>query len=141
VNLIHEPFDFNSEQAMNEDFEIRQFVFDATPAYDMMAIIELNDSGIPITRECLVQGVHVRFRDLPIFTFFWADDSEKVLHNGFYVKITTREGLLLRDLRGETIHEMTRVRFSPEYQVIPQSAQIILEQARPVSKPQQGEYR
>lgn len=109
-------------------YEVRQFVFKEVGSNDeRLCVTSVNND--------LMMHTHQHsspFTDLPIFTFFFAQGSDKN-SEGYFVKITTREGVLLK---GSTMEgEMDRVRFSPEYRVYPCTATIDLEPTKRVPRP------
>lgn len=80
----------------------------------------------------------VRFGDLPILSFFFAyHDGLKLDEDGWYVKLTNREALLLKSEIDDSNRNglETRLRLSPDYLVYPHSVQFVLERPSTVFAP------
>lgn len=111
-------------------YEVRQFVFNEVSGTDERLCVTSIDSGMmPHSHDHSTS-----FTKLPLLTFFYANKSEKIPTAGYYVKITTREGQLLRGddtSKGET----DRFAFPPEYRIYPCTASITLEPTKRIPRP------
>lgn len=112
---------------MSDVTELRQFIppADTSLTSSLCVTSFMSPSFLGTEREVQV----VRFKDLPILSFFFAyHDDLKLEEDGWYIKLTNREALLLLSEEDDSNRNglESRVRLSPDYLVYPHSALIVL---------------